>query len=163
MVGCRKNVTRVLGHHGNSMCSPSGLVVKPSSGGRLKRKRFDRLQVICYLFPFSEEVRRWDQRCGQHVNTICSFENNYYEAVLHIFSGKRRPQGGFLELGVGSAQFGRINGISFCRFSCFQTPQQRQQLRRLRPLVGKWERSIWSWQSWPACSCLHFWVTRETR
>lgn len=32
MVGCRKNVTRVLGHHGNSMCSPSGLVVKPSSG-----------------------------------------------------------------------------------------------------------------------------------
>lgn len=32
MVGCRKNVTRVLGHHGNSMCSPSGLVVKPSLG-----------------------------------------------------------------------------------------------------------------------------------
>lgn len=32
MVCCRENVTRVLGHHGNSMCSPSGLVGKPSSG-----------------------------------------------------------------------------------------------------------------------------------
>lgn len=116
MVGCRKNVTMVLGHHGNSMCSPSGLVVKPSLGGKLKRERFDRLQVICYLFPFSEKVRRWDQQRGHHVNTICNFENNYYDAVLHIFSGRRRPQRVFLDLGVGSEELGRINGISCCRF-----------------------------------------------
>lgn len=30
--GCRKNVTRVVGHHSSAMCSPSGLVVKPTSG-----------------------------------------------------------------------------------------------------------------------------------
>lgn len=54
MVGCRKNVTRVLGHHGNSMCSPSGLVVKPSLGRA--EEETDRLQIICYLFLFSEKV-----------------------------------------------------------------------------------------------------------
>lgn len=68
MVGCRKNVTRVLGRHGNSMCSPSGLVVKPSSGRAEEETVRSLPSHLLFISLFRESRAFFAVR--QHVNTI---------------------------------------------------------------------------------------------
>lgn len=83
LVSPRKNVTRVLGHHGNSMCSPSGLVGKPS--GRRNSQITSKSSVI-YLCV----LRKLCFLCGtcQH-NSVTS---KIIVMMLFFFLQNQTPQ-----------------------------------------------------------------------